>query len=183
MNLGISLSNHPDPVLSGARSECLKLLLDLQKTSRSVLRFLYEVELVWERLSLNLERSPTPAEPLVDPDLDERVTAFLVAANRFNRLLGNNACVLESTLSKTEQNNIRMLRNMWEHRDEKTILPGGRWDESLHPKNIMWLDTAYGQNWLLVFSLTRSECDLIIGELVSTQRLKHECDHWISLEL
>ncbi len=163
------------------KAECVKLILDLQKVSRTVIARMDALEKLAQPLTSN--SAPTTAQLLkfANSDHDEVILSLLVSANRFGKLTEGAACGLKSTLPASSLKDLRILRNLWEHRDEKPMLLNGKWLED-RKDNLRWLSSTYGENWSIAYSLTAGPDDLRIGDKVSLKALQAEAEHWLKME-
>ena len=73
---------------------------------------------------------------------------------------------------------LRVLRNLWEHRDEKPMQSNGKWREN-RADNRKWPRECYGENWALAYSLSVGTIDVKIGDRLSLRALKVEANHWL----
>lgn len=163
------------------KAECLRLLHDLQKASRTVLAQLEKLETLTRPIATDSPASSEQLLKFVNSDHDEVTLMLLVAANRFVKLTKLGDCGYTSTLPVSSLKDLRILRNLWEHRDEKPMLLNGKWHET-RPENLMWLEEAYGENWALAYAISVGPDDIRIGNKLSLQALRLEAKQWINME-
>jgi hypothetical protein len=103
----------------------------------------------------------------------------LVSANDLVKIFKSQHIGLKSGLSDSDLETIKHLRDLWEHRDEKPIQPGGKWNEK-HAEHRKWLDRVYGDNWILAYSLTlQPSGDHLIGGVLPLSKLRDEAKRWL----
>jgi hypothetical protein len=162
-------------------AECVKLILDLQKVSRTVLAQIDALQLLARPLTSDGPPTSDQLLKFANSDHDEIILSLLVSANRFGKLTEGAACGLISTLPASSLKDLRILRNLWEHRDEKPMLLNGKWLED-RKDNLRWLSSTYGENWSIAYSLTAGPDDLRIGNKLSLKSLQAEAEHWLKVE-
>lgn len=164
------------------KADCVKSIPDLQKVSRTVIGQIDELEKL--ALPLNSNTPPTSDQlfKFANSDHDEIILSLLVSANRFGKLTKGSACGLKSSLPASILKDLRILRNLWEHRDEKPMTINGKWLED-RPENLKWLKRSYGETWAIAYSLTAGPDDVRIGERLSLKSLRAEAEHWLSMEI
>ena len=157
------------------------VLLQLQKTSRTVSGLCDRLESQIRPLLQGPEASPDALLTMASSDYDETITLLLLAANNFGRHSFVGGCNFESTFSRAELDDLTMLRNLWEHKGEKLMNFNGTWSET-RAKNTQWLDKNYGRNWISAFSITVTPTEVKIGEKVNLSSLRAEVANWTSLD-
>jgi hypothetical protein len=153
------------------------LLLELQEVSRSVLKYCRELEEVFSFQEPGKVASESELEAFANSGYKETVKHLLLASNKLGDLYIRQA-EMESNHSPSMKYNIRMLRNMWEHREEKLIGPAGQWDDN--KANTKWLNEKYGRNWSLCWSISKGQDGITIGELMPVAALRDEASHWLA---
>lgn len=159
-------------------AECLKLLHDLQKTSRTVLTQIEKLETLLRPLIAEIPATERQLLEFANSDHDELVLMLLVSANRFGKLTRFGHCGFKPTLPDTSLEDLRVLRNLWEHRDEKPMQSNGKWRET-RADNQKWLRECYGENWALAYSLSVGAIEVKIGGRLSLSALKVEANYWL----
>ena len=163
------------------KAACLKLLHDLQKASRTVLAHTEKLETLTRPLATCRPACSDQILRFANSDHNEVTLMLLVAANRFVKLTKSGDCSYTSTLPFSSLKDLRILRNLWEQRDEKPMVLNGKWRET-RPENLKWLEEAYRENWALAYSISAGPDDIRIGNKVSLKALRLEAEHWINME-
>jgi hypothetical protein len=164
------------------KAENVKLILELQKVSRTVIAQINALEKLALALTSNIPPTSEQLLKFANSDHDEVILSLLVSANRFGKQAKFGLGGRTSTLSASSIKDLRILRNLWEHRDEKPMGLNGKWLEDRRA-NLRWLNDAYGENWALAYSLTAGPADVRIGERLSLKSLRAEAEHWLSIEV
>lgn len=152
---------------------------ELSQVARDVSKKLDTLTESLEAFEVSIQNA-TVGDRLEPPSYFADARHVLIAANDFVRLFKSHPDDLIPTLTNQELETIYFLRNLWEHRDEKRLQPGGKWFES-KKANAEWLTQNYGENWIIAFSVTHDADGAIkIGSLLQLTSLRMECEQWLT---
>ena len=163
-------------------AEQLRVILEQQKTSSSILRFAAELR---SKLDLAWQPATHESEDLLkfaNSDYDESIKHLLLAANALTDVLENTSSVFDRVISDEDARNIKRLRDIWEHRPEKVRTFNGKWAEKKKFTRI-WLDDQFGDNWSMAFSVTIGPKGRYLAGLISLDRLEAEANYWLGITI
>jgi len=135
----------------------------------SARRHALAVQLQEPRLRAAWAKSPHEADPSSWENPRTETYLFLLIAHQFTEAIGRVQGYSCAYLTEQNTTDLRHLRNVWEHIDEKRIGTGFRWEETR--RNLkLWLDATYPQGPGLAFSIMRGDSSkFVIGQCVDVE--------------
>ena len=118
------------------------------------------------------------SDPL-NEDFYTEAYLLLLIAHQFGQSVTRTVSLSPAWIVGFDLEDLRMVRNLWEHRDEKIQIGVGRWREKQCRQE--WLDKTYPGGWLQVYSVSSGPSGMSIGKVVNVEQLKSVATNVMSM--